>query len=44
MSSSSSSPDTIRCEECGLTFATLQDKEQHVKLEHKEGQRPSGIS
>jgi hypothetical protein len=41
---SSSSSDAIRCEECGLTFTTLQDKEEHIKLEHKEGQRPSGVS
>ncbi|HEU4821882.1 MAG TPA: hypothetical protein VFS97_00505 [Nitrososphaeraceae archaeon] len=39
-----SSSDAIRCEECGLTFTTSQEKEEHIKLEHKEGQRPSGVS
>jgi hypothetical protein len=39
-----SSSDAIRCEECGLTFETSQEKEEHIKLEHKERQRPSGVS
>jgi hypothetical protein len=50
-SSSSSSSDNssskradMRCEQCGITFTTLQDKEEHMKLEHKQGQRPSGVS
>jgi hypothetical protein len=30
------------CEECGITFTTQQDKE-HMKLEHKEGQEPTGV-
>jgi hypothetical protein len=34
----------IRCEVCGMMFTTEQDKEQHKKLEHKEHQRPSGVS
>jgi len=32
----SSSNEAIRCEECGITFTNLQDKEEHMKLEHKE--------
>ena len=38
-----SSP-SVKCEVCGLIFATEQDKEQHKKLEHKEHQRPTGVS
>ena len=43
MSSSSSSNRAIKCEKCGITFVTLQDKEEHIKLEHKEGKRPTGV-
>jgi hypothetical protein len=31
-------------DECGITFTTLQDKEEHMKLEHKEGKGPTGVS
>jgi len=41
---SSSSSTGIKCEVCGIIFTTGQDKEQHKKLEHKEHQRPSGVS
>ena len=34
----------IKCDECGITFTTLQDKEEHMKLEHKEGKGPTGVS
>jgi hypothetical protein len=34
----------IRCDQCGITFTTSQDKEEHMKLEHKEGKRPTGVS
>jgi hypothetical protein len=34
----------IRCDPCGITFTTLQDKEEHMKLEHKEGKGPTGVS
>jgi hypothetical protein len=34
----------IRCDKCGITFITLQDKEEHMKLEHKEGKGPTGVS
>jgi hypothetical protein len=33
----------IRCDECGITSTTLQDKEEHMKLEHKEGKGPTGV-
>jgi hypothetical protein len=42
--SSSSSKGDIKCEQCGVTFTTQQDKEEHMKLEHKEGKRPTGVS
>ena len=32
-----------RCELCGETFATEQEKEEHKKLEHKEHREPSGV-
>ncbi|HEY5630962.1 MAG TPA: hypothetical protein VIR31_02435 [Nitrososphaeraceae archaeon] len=38
-----SSPN-IKCEICGILFTTDQDLEQHKKLEHKEHQRPTGVS
>jgi hypothetical protein len=34
----------IKCEVCGMIFTTEQDKEQHKKLEHREHQRPTGVS
>jgi hypothetical protein len=34
----------IRCDECEITFTTIQDKEEHLKLEHKEGKGPTGAS
>jgi hypothetical protein len=32
------------CEHCGITFTTQQDKEEHMKLEHKEGKGPAGVT
>jgi hypothetical protein len=34
----------IKCDHCGITFTTQQDKEQHMKLEHEEGQQPTGVA
>jgi hypothetical protein len=34
----------VKCELCGVAFATLQEKEEHKKLEHKEHREPSGVS
>jgi hypothetical protein len=42
--SSSSSKGNIKCKQCGVTFTTQQDKEEHIKLEHKEGKGPTGVS
>jgi hypothetical protein len=36
VSSENSSTD-LMCEQCGITFTTPQEKEEHKKLEHKEG-------
>jgi hypothetical protein len=35
---------SFKCEICGILFTTEQDKEQHKKLEHKEHQKPTGVS
>ena len=37
-------PKDIKCEVCGMTFATHQEKEEHKKLEHMEHREPSGVS
>ena len=42
MSSSSSSKE-LKCDACGITFTTAQDKEQHMKLEHEENKGPTGV-
>jgi hypothetical protein len=34
----------IMCDQCGVTFTTQQDKEEHMKLEHKEGKGPTGMT
>jgi hypothetical protein len=34
----------IKCDQCGVSFTTLQGKEEHVKLEHKEGKGPTGVT
>ena len=44
MSSSSTADNSeLRCNECGITFTTVQDKEEHMKLEHKENKGPAGV-
>jgi hypothetical protein len=32
------------CDQCGIIFTTQQDKEEHMKLEHKEGKGPTGVA
>ncbi len=48
MSSSSSTNGTtssrFTCEQCGITFDSPADKEEHIKLEHSEHKTPSGVS
>ena len=43
MSSGESPTQEVKCDLCGLTIATAQEKEEHMKLEHKEHQRPTGV-
>ena len=43
MSSSTSGNNEFRCNECGITFTTVQDKEEHMKLEHRESKGPAGV-
>ncbi|HEU4824598.1 MAG TPA: hypothetical protein VFS97_14335 [Nitrososphaeraceae archaeon] len=43
MSNEESSKELV-CEQCGITFTTQQDKEEHMKLEHKEGKGPTGVT
>jgi hypothetical protein len=33
----------VICDQCGIVFTTQQDKEEHMKLEHKEGKGPTGV-
>ncbi len=30
------------CEQCKITFDNMNDKEEHIKLEHSEHKPPSG--
>jgi hypothetical protein len=34
----------IKCDQCGISFTTQQEKEEHMKLEHNEGREPTGVS
>jgi tRNA(Ile2) C34 agmatinyltransferase TiaS len=43
MSSSTAGNNELRCNKCGITFTTVQDKEEHMKLEHKESKDPAGV-
>jgi hypothetical protein len=42
--SNETSSTGIKCDQCGTTFNTQQDKEEHKKLEHNEGKKPTGVS
>ena len=33
----------LKCQICGITFATQQEKEQHMKLEHQNKEEPTGV-
>lgn len=33
----------ITCEQCGLSFKSNGEKEEHIKLEHIEHKDPSGV-
>jgi hypothetical protein len=32
-----------KCHICGIMFATQQEKEQHMKLEHQNKEEPTGV-
>lgn len=32
------------CNLCGITFQTIDEKDEHMKLEHSEHKLPSGVS
>ncbi|MEW6604566.1 MAG: hypothetical protein AB1351_07745 [Thermoproteota archaeon] len=40
---SSADSNELKCKECGITFTTAQDREEHIKLEHKETKVLSGV-
>jgi hypothetical protein len=42
-SATAAGSNELRCNECGITFTTVQDKEEHMKLEHKESKGPAGV-
>lgn len=33
----------LKCHICGIMFATQQEKEQHMKLEHQNKEDPTGV-
>ena len=43
MSQDTSGNPNLRCHICGITFATQQEKEQHMKLEHENKEEPAGV-
>jgi hypothetical protein len=43
MSDNDNARSSLKCEQCGVTFTTAQDKEEHMKLEHKEKKHPTGV-
>jgi hypothetical protein len=34
----------VMCDQCGIIFTTQQDKEELMKLEHKEGKGSTGVA
>ncbi len=37
------SPGGYKCEICGLTFASQNNRDKHIELEHEENKRPAGV-
>jgi hypothetical protein len=35
--------DNLKCHLCGIMFATQQEKQQHMKLEHQNKEEPTGV-
>jgi hypothetical protein len=42
--SSETKSSRFTCEQCGITFSTNDEKEEHIKLEHSEHKPPSGVA
>ena len=38
-----SGSDNLKCHICGIIFATQQEKQQHMKLEHQNKEEPTGV-
>lgn len=38
-----SGSDNLKCHLCGIMFATEQEKQQHMKLEHQNKEEPTGV-
>jgi len=38
-----SGSDNLKCHICGIMFATQQEKQQHMKLEHQNKEEPTGV-
>jgi len=38
-----SGSDNLKCHLCGIMFATQQEKQQHMKLEHQNKEEPTGV-
>lgn len=41
--SSEPSAQKIRCQVCGLSFATELEKQKHLELEHMKNKKPAGV-
>lgn len=41
--SSRESGAKIRCQVCGLAFATELEKQKHLELEHMKNKKPAGV-
>ncbi|HEY9399401.1 MAG TPA: hypothetical protein VIP29_05855 [Nitrososphaeraceae archaeon] len=44
MSQETSGSSDLKCHICGIMFATQQEKEQHMKLEHQNKEEPTGVA
>ena len=43
LSQAVSEGDNLKCHICGIMFATQQEKQQHMKLEHQKKEEPTGV-
>jgi uncharacterized C2H2 Zn-finger protein len=43
MSQDVSENENLKCNICGIMFATQQEKQQHMKLEHQKKEEPTGV-